>query len=194
MEARRSLTASEKELGGVIFERLRESETFARIKSKGDAAFEITIEQKRGTILVGGRVLDPGSLTNSPRVALRADYIAPYPYAKEDQDEVTGKAFQKKIKGDNITLKRTDKKVVKLAMNEEVDAKSEAVTGSGIAEATIDICSYDGRKFTFMAAPNSAISLSNKQPQPLRKGFSIHWKPDPAKDPDGKSRLAILVR
>lgn len=38
LEARRSLTASEKELGGVIFERLRESETFARIKSKGDAA------------------------------------------------------------------------------------------------------------------------------------------------------------
>jgi DNA-damage-inducible protein D len=38
LEARRSLTASERELGGVIFERLRESETFARIKSKGDAA------------------------------------------------------------------------------------------------------------------------------------------------------------
>jgi DNA-damage-inducible protein D len=38
LEARRSLTASEKELGGVIFERLREGETFARIKSKGDAA------------------------------------------------------------------------------------------------------------------------------------------------------------
>jgi DNA-damage-inducible protein D len=38
LEARRSLTASEKELGGVIFERLRESDTFARIKSKGDAA------------------------------------------------------------------------------------------------------------------------------------------------------------
>ncbi len=38
LEARRGLVASEKELGGVIFERLRESETFARIKSKGDAA------------------------------------------------------------------------------------------------------------------------------------------------------------
>jgi DNA-damage-inducible protein D len=38
LEARRRLTASEKELSGVIFERLREHESFARIRSKGDAA------------------------------------------------------------------------------------------------------------------------------------------------------------
>jgi DNA-damage-inducible protein D len=38
LDARRSLTASEKELSGVIFERLRENESFARIRSKGDAA------------------------------------------------------------------------------------------------------------------------------------------------------------
>ena len=38
LEARRSLIASEKELSGVIFERLREHESFARIRSKGDAA------------------------------------------------------------------------------------------------------------------------------------------------------------
>ena len=38
LEARRSLAASEKELSGLIFERLRESESFARIRSKGDAA------------------------------------------------------------------------------------------------------------------------------------------------------------
>lgn len=38
LEARRGLTGSEKELSGVIFERLREHESFARIRSKGDAA------------------------------------------------------------------------------------------------------------------------------------------------------------
>lgn len=38
LEARRSLIATEKELSGVIFERLREHESFARIRSKGDAA------------------------------------------------------------------------------------------------------------------------------------------------------------
>ncbi len=37
-EARKRLAASEKELSGVIFERLRDHESFARIRSKGDAA------------------------------------------------------------------------------------------------------------------------------------------------------------
>lgn len=38
LEARRRLAASEKELSGVIFERLRERDSFARIRSKGDEA------------------------------------------------------------------------------------------------------------------------------------------------------------
>ena len=36
--ARRKLTKSEKELSGIIFDRLREHESFARIRSKGDKA------------------------------------------------------------------------------------------------------------------------------------------------------------
>jgi DNA-damage-inducible protein D len=38
LEARKRLSASEKELSGVIFERLRDQDSFARIRSKGDAA------------------------------------------------------------------------------------------------------------------------------------------------------------
>lgn len=38
LEARKRLVASEKELSGVIFERLQDNESFARIRSKGDAA------------------------------------------------------------------------------------------------------------------------------------------------------------
>jgi DNA-damage-inducible protein D len=38
VNARRKLTASEKELSGVIFERLGDNESFAKIRSKGDAA------------------------------------------------------------------------------------------------------------------------------------------------------------
>jgi DNA-damage-inducible protein D len=38
LDARRRLTASERELSGLIFERLDERESFARIRSKGDAA------------------------------------------------------------------------------------------------------------------------------------------------------------
>ena len=38
VSARKKLTHSEKELSGVIFDRLRDNETFARIRSKGDTA------------------------------------------------------------------------------------------------------------------------------------------------------------
>ena len=38
VSARRKLTHSEKELSGIIFDRLRESESFGRIRSKGDTA------------------------------------------------------------------------------------------------------------------------------------------------------------
>lgn len=38
VSARKKLTASEKELSGIIFERLRENESFARVRSKGDMA------------------------------------------------------------------------------------------------------------------------------------------------------------
>jgi len=38
VSARKKLTRSEKELSGIIFERLRENQSFARIRSKGDTA------------------------------------------------------------------------------------------------------------------------------------------------------------
>lgn len=38
LSARRKLSQSEKELSGIIFDRLRSNETFARIRSKGDTA------------------------------------------------------------------------------------------------------------------------------------------------------------
>lgn len=38
VSARRKLTQSEKELSGIIFDRLRQNESFARIRSKGDLA------------------------------------------------------------------------------------------------------------------------------------------------------------
>ena len=38
LSARKKLTSSEKELSGIIFERLRDDESFARIRSQGDTA------------------------------------------------------------------------------------------------------------------------------------------------------------
>ena len=64
----------------------------------GDAAFEASFEQSRGSILIGGRITDAAGSANPLKFTLSAGFAAPYPYVKEDQDEITGKEFQKKIK------------------------------------------------------------------------------------------------
>lgn len=165
-----------------------------RGKVAGDAAFEATLEQLRGSILIGGRITDPAGSANPLKFTLSAAFPAPYPYVKEDQDEITGKEFQKKIKGDRISLIWTDKKTQKLALNQEIDANSPAVNGPGIAGVEIDIISYAGKKLNFAASANSSITMKSARPQPLRKGFSLHWTADPAKDSEGKARLAITVK
>ena len=74
--ARRSLVASEKELGGVVFERLRESETFARIKSKGDAALFggwTTRDMKKRMGVPEPRALEPTPSMPEPRTEWRSE-------------------------------------------------------------------------------------------------------------------------
>jgi DNA-damage-inducible protein D len=64
LEARKRLAASEKELSGVVFERLRDHESFARIRSKGDAA------------LFGGRTtLDMKKQLGVPEARPLADFL-----------------------------------------------------------------------------------------------------------------------
>ena len=163
-------------------------------KVAGDATFECTVEQSRGTILIGGRVLDPGTLKNPLRLVVRAAFSSPYPYLKDNQNEKAAEVFKKKTKADGITFKRLDRKTDKLTVDQNVDAASAEVNGPGIAEAEVKICSYDSRKFVFVASANSAITLENQAGQPLNKGFSIKWRPDSAKDPESRARLAIEVR
>jgi hypothetical protein len=160
----------------------------------GKVTIEITLEQSRGSILIGSRIIDPGSAKQPLKVILNAAFSAPYPYVKQDQDEVTGEAFQKKIKNDRIELIWTDKKSVKVPLNKDVDASSPEVSGPGISSAVVDVISYAGKKIQFIASPNSAMVMLNPRVQPLRKGFSIQWSPDPKKDRDGKARLAIAVK
>lgn len=60
LEARARLAASEKELSGVLFERLGDHESFARIRSKGDAALfggRTTADMKKHLGVSGSRPL-----------------------------------------------------------------------------------------------------------------------------------------
>lgn len=160
----------------------------------GDAAFELNIEQNRGIILIGGRMTDAGTLTKNP-AAFGIRVRIPSLYRNEKLgDKRAEKAFEKKLRDDSLELKWTDGKRVKHTLGQAVVADSKEVNGPGIGAVEFDASAYRGKKLVFTASPNSSMTLWNSREQPLHQGFSINWKADAARDPEGKARLAIEVK
>ena len=169
-------------------------------KVAGGAAFELDIEQARGTIFMGGRVTNPGTLKNTLRFAIYAKMPSLYvrsanAKALNKKDEA---ALQKKIAGDHITLKGLDGKRHKEPFDKRVDASSPEISGSGLISADVETAAYvskgPSKKFQFVAGPNSMLTLKNEQGGPLHEGFTIRWEADKTKDPDGKARFAFEVK
>jgi hypothetical protein len=167
--------------------------TVIKGKVTGDAAFEATIEQDRGVISLGGRVVDPGTLKNPLRFAIRVRFPEAYKY-NNPKDKKEEKAFEKKIEDDRIDMKWTDGKRKKQELNVAMEAASKDLNGPGIAAAEIEISAYKGKKFLFIASENSAMTLWNSKVAPLHEGFTINWRPDPEKDKEGKARLSFEVK
>ncbi len=167
--------------------------TFRGTVSTG-AKFEATIEQDRGAISIGGRILDPGPNKNlKSRFAVRLNVPNTYSKTKTETKQEQ-KDFEKKLKEDRFQVKWTDGKRVKEKIDTEVDAGSKEINGPGIAEVEIELSAYKGSKLVFSASPNSAILLTNGKVAPLYEGFGVSWSPDPVKDKDGKARLTIEVK
>lgn len=162
-----------------------------RGKVTGDASFEVTLEQERGVISVGGRMLDPGKLKAPSRFVVRVRFPSAYPHVRKLRDKDDEKAFQKKVEDDQIDLRWTDGKRKKQALDETVDASSKEINGPGIAVAEVEISSYQRRKVLLTSSENSHLSLWNGGSAPLHEGFTFVWTPEAAKDPEGKARLTL---
>lgn len=178
-----------------------------RGKTAGDASLEITIEEARGMIIVGSRVLDPGTLKNPVCPSITAVFPGAEPKSGAPKEKVElderdakraakkeAKAAEEKLMENVVELKWTDGKRQKLTFGEVVDAGSPEINGPGIAAAELAITAYGGKKISLTAAPNSAMKLANSKPASLNEGFSIQWSPDLAKDKDGQARLALEVK
>jgi hypothetical protein len=75
----------------------------------GEATFELYYEVSRGNVLVGGRIVEKGSLVN-PKIAVTI--VMPKVYEKAPDDE---KAFKKRIADDFLQVKLLDGKRALLA-------------------------------------------------------------------------------
>lgn len=164
-------------------------------KVKGGAGFEIYIDEKSGMVSLGGRLLDRGTLTKNPlRFSIKLKIPDAYPNEKHGGSEKVAKAFEEKTEDDRLLLKWTDGKRVKPALDKSVDAGSKEINGPGISSVEVEFSSYYGRKLEFTASENSAITLSGARNELLRRGFSLIWVADLAKDPEGKARLGIEAK
>ena len=164
-------------------------------KVTGDARVEIHVNEDRGMISLGGRLLDPGTLTKNPlRFSIRLKFPDAYPSAKAAGDKKEEKELKDKMKNDRVQLSWTDGKRVKQATDKAVDAGSDGINGPGIAAMQVQFSTFDEKKFEFSASENSSIRLSGPQAQPLHDGFTITWMADPVKDPEGKARLNFEVK
>lgn len=165
-------------------------------KVTGDAAFEASINEESGVISLGGRLLDPGTLTKNPlRFSIRLRIPDAYASTAKSEDEDKEKEkLEDKMKGDRIQLIWTDGKRVRQPTDKSVDAASKEINGPGISALEVEFSSYDEKKIELSASPNSAITLSSPKAGPLYEGFLVTWMADPAKDPEGKARLTIEVK
>ena len=170
-----------------------EKATF-RCKVTGDASFEAHVEVDRGTIAVGGRLVDRGTLTKNPlRFGVRINVPDAYRNAKKIEKD-DAKEFAKKVKDDRYAFQWTDGKRVKFNGGDKIEADPKNVNGPGIAQMKVEIGAYQGKALEFTASENSKIALWTRLEQPFNEGFSINWYPDPAKDPETKARLNFTVK
>ncbi len=164
-------------------------------KVTGEASFEVFVNEDRGVISLGGRLLDLGTLTKNPvRFSIRLKFPDAYPNQKATGDKKDENELKDKTTNDRLQLSWTDGTRVKQPADKAVDAGSKEINGPGIAAMQVEFSSYDEKKFEFTASESSSMSLSGTQSAPLYEGFMLTWVADPAKDPTGKARLRLEVK
>lgn len=174
---------------------LKPQQIVIRGKVTGEASFEVFVNEDRGVISMGGRLLDPGTLTKNPlRFSIRLKFPDAYPSAKEAGDKKEEKELKKKLKNDRLQLSWTDGTRVRQPTDKAVDAGSKEINGPGIAAMQVEFSSYDEKKFEFTASPSSTMTLAGGPAAPLHQGFTLTWLADAAKDPEGKARLSFEVK
>lgn len=153
----------------------------------GGARFEVNLEFDGDEISVGGKLLEKGDLAN-PRFVMR--FIVPDVYYFEKLIEKR----EEKAKKDRVELLRTDGKKLKLDLVTPLDAETKEFSGPGVSQARIDIAGYKDNRFELEAGENAAFEFWNRGEAALIEGFTLGWRLDPAKDPEGKSRAVVRVR
>ncbi len=150
----------------------------------GGAKFEVVIEPTRDGFRAGGKLIEPGTLTNPLRFSLRCRLPDPYRYQKNEEK------LKDDAEKDDYLFILTDKKKVKLDGMSKVDASSEAVMGKGLSEVSVEFGPMDA-EVEMTVGEGGHFELWNNGERELYRGLSVNWIHDAAKDPEAKSRFEL---
>lgn len=151
----------------------------------GGARFEAHFEIDGNVVRGGGRILENGELKNPLRLSIRVRIPNCYSHFEKDEQD----ALEKKIKRDRVNLVMADKSKKKFDVIDPVNATEE--NGDGVRSARIDLAGFDGARIELDAGEAGQFEFWNGAGNPLYKGFTLGWKPDPAKDPNGEARFEL---
>lgn len=160
-----------------------------RGKVTRDAEFEAYIEQDRGVLSFGGKILSEGSTKGNPlKFVIRLNFPAPYKNIKDKDSKV----FEKRIRRDDVRLEWIDGKRHKFDVTTEVENEDVTLNGPGIANLEASFYTYQDKKIHLAATGASAMTVeTTRMGGAMKDGFTVTWTPDPKRDPEGKSRLVI---
>lgn len=158
-----------------------------KTKDGMDVVLDVSLE--RGVLKLGGKVTPAAASANPLRLAFRLDMPNVYPSGAGDDE----KAFYKRIRRDSVSVDRLEGGREKFKGDEQQDA-AKKVTGKGLRAATFEFDAYQGKRIHFEVEGQAMLQLENGGEKPLNNGMAVRFRPDPAKDPEGKSRLLIGVR
>ena len=164
-----------------------EQVSFKGTVEKG-AKFEVNLEIAGDEIRGGGRVIEKGEYTRPLRFVMRIQF--PNLYYKERDTE----KLAEKMKKDRIDLLRMDGKKLKLDPMTPLNAETEEYSGPGISQARLELAAYKAVKIDLNAGTAGSFELWNRGEGALYEGFTLGWKHDEEKDPQGKARFSLKLR
>ncbi|HSP42100.1 MAG TPA: hypothetical protein VLO11_04465 [Luteolibacter sp.] len=173
----------------------------------GGAKFEYTLRQNRGTLVMGGRFLNPEEIKTPHHFAIAIKVPAQltsgnletlYKLIDAPEDDRAARRelrdFHREFRSDRLTVRRIDGSETRYQLAEPVEGGVAAVNGPGIAELELQSGIYEARRLVITAQEGSAITMETTRDNLLQPGFTLTWKADPAKDPEAKACVAITVR
>ena len=159
-----------------------------RGKVTGDAEFEMTLEFKGDEIMMGGKLVNSGTL-KTPVFQIHTRFQQPY---QSIADEKLEKATEK----DRISFVRIDKKKDKIGVYEVADFTDEKKFDKGQTAIAVEISAYDGKELEFSIEGPGVMKLTNAYTAAYApmKGFRVVWQHDVAADPEAKGRIHCVIK